>query len=182
MLDPHRGTEYKHCERLLDLQRIIRWKLRIVLRSAIRGATIVLGMGNRRSMLDPHRHTWNKHGKSLLDLPTNMRQRVMNELSLGNCRGCRIVLSLGTCRSMLNPYRRTRNKHWGSLLDLGRNMRRRVTNELSLGNLPGEEDCSVLGHSPREVVPFGLALEHFGQLGHRSVQLLQYSTHTELER
>ena len=44
------------------------------------------------------------------------------------------------------------------------------------------EDCSELGDSPGEQVRFGLALEHFGQLGQRSVHLLQYSTDTKLER
>ena len=50
------------------------------------------------------------------------------------------------------------------------------------GESPGVEDCSELGESPGQQVRFGLGLEDFGQLGHRSVQLLQYSTDTELER
>ena len=46
-------------------------------------------------------------------------------------------------------------------------------------------DCSALGDSPGEQVRFGLAQEHwpaeyFRQLGQRSVQLLQYSTGTEV--
>ena len=51
----------------------------------------------------------------------------------------------------------------------------------------GVEDCSALGDSPGEQVRFGLAqelwpAEHFGQLGQRSAQLLQYSTGTAVVR
>jgi len=50
---------------------------------------------------------------------------------------------------------------------------------------PHNEHYSALEDSPLEQVPFGLAqehwpAEHFGQLGQRSVQLLQYSTGTEV--
>ena len=55
-----------------------------------------------------------------------------------------------------------------------------------VGDSPGlgVEDCSEVGDSPGEQVRFGLAqehwpVEHFGQLGQRSAQLLQYSTGTE---
>jgi len=40
------------------------------------------------------------------------------------------------------------------------------------------EDWAELGVSPPEQVGFALALEHFGKVGHGSVQLLQYSTDT----
>ena len=92
MLDPYRRTRDKHWESLLDLRRIIRCQLRIVLRLEIRGAGIVQGLGHRRTMLHPHRRTRNKHWKSQLDLRRNMRRRVRNELSLGNRRGRRCVL------------------------------------------------------------------------------------------
>ena len=58
-----------------------------------------------------------------------------------------------------------------------------------LGDSPGlrVRGCSALGDSPGEQVRFGLAqehwpAEHFGQLGQCSVQLLQYSTGTEVVR
>jgi len=58
-----------------------------------------------------------------------------------------------------------------------------------LGGSPGlgVRDCSGLGNSLGEQVRFGLAHEHwpakdFGQLGQCSVQLLQYSTGTEVVR
>jgi len=94
ILDPHRRTRDKHWESLLDLRRIIRCQLRIVLRLEIRRTGIVLGLGYRRTMVEPHRRTRNKHWKSLLDLRRNMRRRrVRNELSLGNRRGWRILVS-----------------------------------------------------------------------------------------
>ena len=46
---------------------------------------------------------------------------------------------------------------------------------------PAVDDYSEVGDSAEEQVRFGLPLEHFGQLGHRLVQLLQYSTNTEVE-
>jgi len=51
----------------------------------------------------------------------------------------------------------------------------------------GVEDCCAVGDSPGEQVRFGLAqeqmpAEHFGQLGQRSAQLLQYSTSNEVVR
>jgi len=58
-----------------------------------------------------------------------------------------------------------------------------------VGDSPGlgVEDCSALGDLLGEQVHFGLAqehwpAEHFGQLGQRSAQLLQYSTGTEVVR
>ena len=95
MLDPHQHTRNKDWKGLLDLQRIIRRRLRNALPLESGGATIVLGLGNHRSMLHPHWHTRNKHWDNLLDVLRNIRRRGRNELGLGNRRPWIIVLSLG---------------------------------------------------------------------------------------
>ena len=66
-------------------------------------------------------------------------------------------------------------------------LRREDCSELGRSPGLGVGDCSALGDSPGDQVRFGLAqehwpAEHFGQLGQRSVQLLQYSTGTEVVR
>jgi len=85
--------------------------------------------------------------------------------------------------------------------ELGDSPGLRVGSCSALWDSLGPEDCSELGgspglgvgdrsalrDSPREQVRFWLAqehwpAEHFGQLGPRSVQLLQYSTGTEVVR